>query len=150
MRKTRKDETTTRRQVMVRVTVVGLMAMVALLAGPISMAYAGGMGIGASPAFLCYTIAGASPGGNIDLTDEFFNASTNPLTDMKIGVARLVCTTVITGGGYTVPGVPPGVPIRNPLAPSEADADHLKCYDVRSSKGTHPLDVITIQDYFRP
>ena len=125
---------------MVRFTVVAVMAVIALLAGPMSPAHAGGMGLGPNVAFVCYLISGASPGGNVDLTDQF-----GARTDVKVGVARLVCAPVV-GTGYSAD--------KNPAPPpcdqTECPADHLKCYDIRSSKGDNPDAAVTLKDFFRP
>jgi hypothetical protein len=122
---------------MTKFIVVAMVAMVMLISGPISVAHAGGMGIGASPAFICYLIAGSSPGGTIDLTDQF-----GAHTDLKIGVARMMCTPVITGTGYSL-----GLEGRNQLPPSDVDAEHLKCYDIHDAR---PRALVTLEDYFRP
>lgn len=126
---------------MVRIIVVGLVAVMVLFAGPMSAAYAGGMGIGDSVAFQCYLISGASPGGNIDLADQFGSRN------VKLGVARLICAPVI-GTGYTVPGR--SVDFKNPSPPTAAEGDHLKCYDIRSSKDDNPAAVVKLEDFFRP
>lgn len=125
---------------MARVMVIGLVAVIALLAGPMSAAHAGGMGIGPNVAFLCYLISGASPGGDVDLSDQFGLRS-----DVKIGVARLMCTPV-EGTGYSA--------AKNPAPPPcdefSCPGDHLKCYDIRSSKEDNPAAVVTLKDFFRP
>ena len=126
---------------MKRWTTVGMVAAIALLAGPLG-AYAGGMGIGDSVAFVCYTISGTSPGGDISLDDQFTGRD-----GVKIGGARLVCAPVV-GTLYQNTSLP-AENFKNPQPP-DATADHLKCYDIRSAKDSNTVAIIELQDFFRP
>jgi hypothetical protein len=137
---------------MKRLLVVVLAAVASLFVGPMSLAYAGGMGLGPNVAFLCYVISGESPGGAVSLTDEFTTRDNLTTTPWKIGGAKLLCTPVtdtVPTGSYSL-----GLAGRNPSPPpcdeTTCTADHLKCYDVRSLKAGNPNSSVTIQDYFRP
>jgi hypothetical protein len=124
---------------MKRLMVVVLAAVAALLVGPMSMAYAGGMGIGNNVAFQCYVISGADPGGTVDLTDRF-----GTRTSLKIGGARLYCTDVASAHFNGS---------RNSSQPAPCDAlgngaCDLKCYDVKSNKGSNPQVTLSLSDFF--
>ena len=123
---------------MVRVMVVALMAVVGMLAGPMSSAYAGGMGIGDNVAFQCHLISGAAPGGTADLTDRFGTRTT-----VKLGAAQLYCTDVFSANfsgarNLTQP---------TPCTPGGAGACDLKCYAVKSSKADKPARVLSVSDF---
>jgi len=121
-----------------RFTVVALVAVVALLAGPMAAAYAGGMGLGDTPlAFQCYLISDPSPGQFIEIVDTI---STGPRT-VEVGTARLICSPIV---GAIVPGGTPRNPSFNPTLLQ----DHLKCYELRSSKGDNPTEVRTLSNLF--
>src|SRR5262249_56324645 len=112
---------------MKRLVVVVLAAATALL--PMSLAYAGGMGLGNSVAFQCYVISGDDPGRTVDLTDRF-----GTRTNLKIGGARLYCTDFVSPNfngarNATQPA---------PCAPDGTAACDLKCYDIRSANPANP------------
>jgi hypothetical protein len=124
---------------MKRLVVVMLAAVAALLVGPMSSAYAGGMGLGNSVAFQCYVISGDGPGGTVDLTDRF-----GTRTSLKIGGARLYCTDFVSANfnGARNDSQPA------PCAPDSTGACDLKCYDIRSAKAGNPAKDISVSDFF--
>ena len=124
---------------MKRLMVVVPAAVAALLVGSISMAHAGGMGIGNSVAFQCYVIAGDSPGGTVDLTDRFGTRTT-----LKLGGAQLYCTDVVSANftGARNSAQPA------PCAPDGSGACDLKCYDVKPAKGRNPAATLSLADFF--
>ena len=128
---------------MVRRVIVVLTAVMALLAGPLSVTYAGGMGIGTGGAYVCYLSSGGTPGGSINLSDDLsFDGRAT-----KLGVVRMVCTPV-NGSGYTgAKNADPPAPC-DPAHPEIACADHLKCYNIRSSTGDNAAATLTLSDFF--
>ena len=122
---------------MKRLMIVVFVAAAALL--PMSLAYAGGMGLGNSVAFQCYTISGDGPGGTVDLTDRF-----GTRTSLKIGGARLYCTDFVSANftGARNSSQPA------PCAPDGTGACDLKCYDIRSAKAGNPATNISVSDFF--
>ena len=111
-----------------------------ILAVPTTAVYAGGMGIGTGGAFECYLGSGATPGGTIELTDEFITRT------VSLGSLRLVCTPVNGNnriGPKNLVDAPAACDPDNPAAPC---GDHLKCYDVRAS-GIASAD-LTLSDFF--
>jgi len=123
---------------MVRFGVVSIVAVMALLGGSISAAYAGGMGIGATVAFQCYLISDPSPGQVVEISD----AISDTTRTVAVGPARLLCSPVV--GLITGAGAP-----RNPAwTAANSPEDHLKCYDLRSSKGDNPNNVVDLRNKF--
>ena len=126
---------------MKRLMVVVLATVAALLVGPMSIAYAGGMGLGNNVAWQCYVISGDGPGGTIDLFDRFGTRE-----NFKIGGAKLFCTDVNSGVGSFTGARNPLQP--QPCASNGSGACDLKCYDVRSSKASNPAESVSVSDFF--
>jgi hypothetical protein len=125
---------------MKRFLVVVLAAVAALLVGPMSIAYAGGMGLGNNVAFNCYLATGEGPGGTMDLHDRF-----GVTTSVKIGGVKLYCTDVFSSNL----SIDPNSSQPAPCDAFGAGACDLKCYDVRSAKGTNAASQpLLVSDFF--
>jgi hypothetical protein len=139
-----------------RVTVLALVAGIALSAAPIPAAHAGSRAIGVGMVFQCYVISDTSPGNALELTDT--------LSDPRVatlGPARLVCgpaeasrfcvegDTCTDARGKIVSGPGPSSSYNTPLAGGIAINGFLKCYALRSSQTDNPGTVVNMSDPFQ-
>jgi len=128
---------------MVRVRVLALMAVVGMFAGPMSSAYAGGMGLGNNVAFHCYLATGDGPGGTMDLVDRFGDTKS-----LKVGGVKLYCTDAFSDPNNPFTGLRNGTP-PPPCDTAGNGACDLKCYDLRSAKGTNSASLpLLVSDFF--
>jgi hypothetical protein len=136
-----------------RVTVIALLAGMALSVAPMPAAHAGSRGIGAGDSLLCYTISDPAPGHIVELSD---NVSVGPRL-ATVGAARFLCVSV-TGAicDSSQPCTDPrGNLVQGPSANSSFPpatnfpSGIFKCYALRSSAGDNPDTVVTLSDTFQ-